>query len=146
MDGVEDPYNLGSLCRSLYASGVDGLILPERDWSEAEVTILKASAGAYEKLAIYWIRDEDELISFLNEKHIPLYCAYRACAKSIYDLQFPEDVCVAIGGALRGLSAKILKHADQNIVIPYGRDFRNALDTPSASAVIGFEILRQRSE
>lgn len=146
VDGVEDPYNLGSLCRSLYASGVDGLILPERDWSEAEVTILKASAGAYEKLAIYWIRDEDELISFLNEKHIPLYCAYRACAKSIYDLQFPEDVCVAIGGSLRGLSAKILKHADQNIVIPYGRDFRNALDTPSASAVIGFEILRQRSE
>ncbi len=146
VDGVEDPYNLGSLCRSLYAAGIDGLILPERDWSESEVTILKASAGAYEKLPIYWTSNEDELITFLNENHIPLYCAYRANAKSLYEIQFPSDVCVAIGGALRGLSAKVLAHSNQNVLIPYGRDFRNALDTPSASAITAFEILRQKSE
>lgn len=146
VDGVEDPYNLGSLCRSLYAAGIDGLILPERDWSESEVTILKASAGAYEKLPIYWIRDEADLITFLRENQIPLYCAYRSEAKSLYEIQFPKDVCVAIGGALRGLSAKVLNHSNQNILIPYGRDFRNALDTPSASAITAFEILRQKSE
>lgn len=48
IDGVEDPYNLGSISRTLYASGCDAMILPKRDWSFAEQTILKASAGAYE--------------------------------------------------------------------------------------------------
>lgn len=146
VDGVEDPYNLGSVCRSLYASGCDGLILPNRDWSKSETTILKASAGAYEKLPIYWIDLEQELVTYLQENHIPLYCAYRNHAKSLTDWQFPHSFCVAIGGALRGLSATVLQASSQNLVIEYGRDFRNALDTPSAVAVIAFEILRQQSE
>ena len=55
IDGVEDPYNLGSISRTLYASGCDAMILPKRDWSFAEQTILKASAGAYEKLPFYFV-------------------------------------------------------------------------------------------
>ncbi len=35
IDGVEDPYNLGSISRTLYASGCDAMILPKRDWSFA---------------------------------------------------------------------------------------------------------------
>ena len=39
---------------------------------------------------------------------------------------------------MRGLSKKILKHADENIYIQYGRDYRNALDTASSAAVFAF--------
>ena len=63
IDGVEDPYNLGSISRTLYASGCDAMILPKRDWSFAEQTILKASAGAYEKLPIYFVDSDEELTS-----------------------------------------------------------------------------------
>lgn len=146
IDGVEDPYNLGSVCRTLYASGCDGLILPNRDWSDAEVTILKASAGAFEKLPIYWIEKEEDLISYLDQHQIPLYCAYRANATNLFEIKFPKDVCIAIGGALRGLSATIINHSSKNIVIPYGREFRNALDTPSATAILSYELFRQKSE
>jgi 23S rRNA (guanosine2251-2'-O)-methyltransferase len=54
--------------------------------------------------------------------------------------------CLAIGGALRGLNANITSYSRQNIMIEYGRDFRNALDTPAACAVFGFEILRQHKK
>ena len=67
IDGIEDPYNLGSICRSLYAAGCNGLILMERDWSKVEPLILKASAGAFEHLSIYWIQKEEDLtIPFLR--------------------------------------------------------------------------------
>lgn len=144
IDGVEDPYNLGSVIRTLYASGCNALILPYRDWTMSETIILKASAGAYEKLPVYYVRNDQELIDYLKDLNMPLYCAYRNKAKAIYDVQYPENFCVAIGGALRGLSSKIINASTQNIVIEYGREFRNALDTASAAAVISFEITRQK--
>lgn len=144
IDGLEDPYNFGSVCRTLYAAGCTALFLPKRDWSKSESTILKASAGAYEKLDLYFVAEDETFIQYLKKFQIPLYCAYRDQATSIYDIDYPKTCCIAIGGALRGLSRKILDAANQNIVIDYARDFRNALDTPSATAVIAFEIARRR--
>ncbi len=145
VDGVEDPYNLGSVCRNLYASGCEALILPKRDWSNSEEIILKASAGAYERMDIFFIENEQDLVISLKKAQIPLICAYRKDAENIYNYMFPERFCIAVGGALRGLNKTILQASHQNLFIPYGRPFRNALDTPSACAVIGFEILRQKS-
>ena len=144
VDGIEDPYNLGSICRTLYASGCSALILPDRDWSMSESVIMKASAGAYERMDIYWIHTEDELISYLKKYNIPLYCASRKNAKGLYEIHFEKNFCMAIGGSFRGLSSMIESNSKQNVVIEYGREFRNALDAASAVSVISFEILRQR--
>ncbi len=144
INGVEDPYNLGSICRSLYAAGCQLLILPKRDWSYSEATILKASAGAYEKLHIVMIDKDQDLVDYVKKNHIPLYSAYRKDARSIYDTNFDTTCCIAIGGAMRGLSSTILKATDYNVFIEYGTDFRNALDSPSAASIFAFEYLRQK--
>lgn len=144
IDGLEDPYNLGSVCRTLYAAGCDGLILPLRDWQHAETIILRSSAGAFEKLPIYMVENDKAFIQYIRTNGIPLYCAYRNQAQSLYEVKFPKTCCIAIGGAYRGISRTLLDHATQNVYIEYGREFRNALDTSSACAVFGFEIMRQR--
>ena len=144
IDGVEDPYNLGSIARTLYASGADAMILPKRDWSFAEQTILKASAGAYEKLPIYFVNEDKDLVKYCKEKNLPILCAHRKDAVGLYDYTFESNFCLCLGGALRGLSSTITSNSKQNIVVEYGRDFRNALDSASAAAVFSFEILRQR--
>lgn len=144
-DGIEDPYNLGSVIRTLYAMGCNALILPKRDWSISETTILKASAGAYEKLAIYTIDSDTQLIDYLKQHSIPLYCAYRNNAIPLQETNFPNTFCIALGGALRGLSSKLIQASTQNIVIEYPQDFRNALDSPSAAAILAYEVARQNS-
>lgn len=146
INGVEDPYNLGSVCRSLYAAGCQCLVLPRRDWQSAESTLLKASAGAYEKMNIVMIDSDQELVDYAKTYDIPLLCAHRKSAKSLYSYSFPQTFCLCIGGALRGLSATITNASSQNLMIDYGADFRNALDTPSATAVMAFEVVRQRKE
>ena len=144
IDGVEDPYNLGSISRTLYASGCDAMILPKRDWSFAEQTILKASAGAYEKLPIYFVDSDEELVDYCKKNQLPILCAHRKDAVGLYDYAFESNFCLCLGGALRGLSSTITSASNQNIVVEYGRDFRNALDSASAAAVFSFEILRQK--
>lgn len=146
INGVEDPYNLGSVCRNLYAAGCQFLILPRRDWSMSESTLLKASAGAYEKMNIFMIESDDELVRYSKSNDIPLICAYRKDAVGLYSYPFPNTFCLCIGGALRGLSASIIQASSQNVMIEYDSDFRNALDTPSATAVMAFEVVRQRKE
>ena len=88
IDGVEDPYNLGSISRTLYASGCDAMILPKRDWSFAEQTILKASAGAYEKLPIYFVDSDEELVDYCKKNQLPILCAHRKDAVRLYDYAF----------------------------------------------------------
>ena len=47
---------------------------------------------------------------------------------------------------MRGLSKEVINMMNGHIYIPYANDFRNALNASSATSVIAYEILRQRSE
>ncbi|MHA1535510.1 MAG: TrmH family RNA methyltransferase [Promethearchaeota archaeon] len=48
LDGIEDPYNLGHTIRSLYAAGIDGIVMRQRSWLDVEGIIIKSSAGTSE--------------------------------------------------------------------------------------------------
>lgn len=143
VNGVEDPYNIGSICRTLYAAGCSQLVLDARDWSSSEKIILRASAGAYEKLDIVMIQHDTDLIEAAARQGLPLLCASRKDACALYDYTYPVNFVLAIGGALRGLSARLEAASSQNIYIAYRQDFRNALDSASAVAVFAFEYVRQ---
>ena len=53
LEGIEDPYNFGYALRSLYAAGVDGIVVPKRNWMSAAGTVCRSSAGASERLNIF---------------------------------------------------------------------------------------------
>lgn len=144
VSGIEDPYNLGSTVRTLYAAGASMLILPARDWSSADPILEKASAGAWDRLPICTIENDQELKDWALQHHLPLVCAARDNAVSLFAYTYPKDVVLVIGGALRGISNTLL-HGTTHVYIPYGRDFKNALDTPSAAAVMAFAWTRQQA-
>ena len=50
IEGIEDPYNFGYALRSLYACGVDGIVLSPRNWMSAASVVARSSAGASELL------------------------------------------------------------------------------------------------
>lgn len=144
LEGVEDPYNLGYVIRSLYAGGCTGLILRRREWNDAEAVILRSSAGAYEYLPIVMSYEPAELVHRLKADGIHTFAAYRKDASALYDNDFRGPTLLAIGGEMRGLSTAVLQECETNIYIPYANDFRNALNAAGASAVLAFEVMRQR--
>lgn len=143
-EGIQDPFNFGYTVRSLYSAGCTGLIMPERDWTGAESTILKSSAGAFEYMNIVMCPDPAQAVRYFRDKGCRCLAAMRKDAVSLYDADLTGPVLIALGGEMRGLSAGVLKETEQNIYIPYANDFRNALNASSAAAVIGFEAFRQR--
>lgn len=145
LEGVEDPFNLGYVIRTLYSAGCSGLIIRNRNWENAESTILKSSAGAYEYLNIVCSDDIPSLIQEVKKTGVKCYAAMRKDAISCYEVDYKDKVLLAIGGEMRGLSKSVLNEMDQNIYIPYANDFHMALNAAGASAVLSFEVLRQRN-
>ncbi|HET6363853.1 MAG TPA: RNA methyltransferase, partial [Nitrospirota bacterium] len=52
LDGVEDPRNLGAILRTAEATGVHGVIIPERRAVGLTETVAKAAAGALEYVPV----------------------------------------------------------------------------------------------
>ena len=144
LEGIEDPYNFGDSLRSVMAAGATGVIVPSRNWLTAASVVIKASAGASEYLPTLVSEDLGKTVLAARERGIKVYCAERRDAVSLYEKDLTEPVILAIGGEMRGLSRAVLDNADGNVFIPYGSDFRCALSASAASAVIGFEVMRQR--
>ena len=143
VEGVEDPFNLGYVIRSLYAAGCDGLLLDERDWQRAEPVILRSSAGAYEYMDIVLCDDMAKAVKTCRQKGIRCFAAMRKDAVPYDEADLKRPLLIAVGGEMRGLSSSVRNEIGNNIYIPYANDFRNALNAAGACAVLAFEVMRQ---
>ncbi len=142
LDGIEDPYNFGYALRSLYASGVDGIILTKRNWMSAAGVVCRSSAGASELFPMF-ISEDTEDLKFFSEKGYEIVCADIENSVSIYETELKKPIFVVVGGEKRGISAGVLELANKVVRLDYAREFPQALSAASASSIIAFEVLRQ---
>jgi len=143
LDGVEDPYNFGNAVRSLYASGVDGIIVPSRNWMGASGVVARSSAGTSELCPMLCAEDTLSAVSLFKSIGYTVACAGIRNSESLFDISLSKPLFVIIGGERRGISRSVLDQADHIVRIDYGREFRGSLSASSSAAVFGFEILRK---
>ena len=142
LEGVEDPYNFGYTVRSLYAAGVNGIILPPRNWMSAAGVVARASAGTSELIPLY-TANTDDAVTIFKKAGYKVLCAGIRDSVSVFDATLHYPILLVIGGEKRGISRNILDQADQIVRIDYGRSFRGSLSAASAATVLAFEIYRQ---
>ena len=145
LEGIEDPYNFGYALRSLYAAGVDGIVLCPRNWMSAAGVVARSSAGASELLPMAQC-DPTEAAALLKENGYRVVCAGIRDSVSLYSADMRRPLLLVIGGEKLGISRSVLSLADETVRIDYGRDFRGSLSTASAATVLGFEVLRQNPQ
>lgn len=63
LDQVQDPQNLGSICRTAECAGATGVVIPERRSAEVTPAVCKASAGAVEHLRIARVRNVADFLA-----------------------------------------------------------------------------------
>ncbi len=145
LDGVEDPFNYGQAIRALYAAGAHGLVVPERNWDSALNVVTRASAGASEYMPTTKVADAKEAIAFFKSHGLVIAAtAKETKSKSLYAVDLHRPLFMLIGGEHRGLNAATLALCDELLTIPYGRDFKADLDVTSSTAILAFEVMRQR--
>ncbi len=142
IEGIEDPYNFGYAIRSLYAAGVDGVILPERNWMSAAGVVCRSSAGASELLPMFTSTSVEAASFFKNSGYRVVGADVRTdVLLSGADLSLP--LLLIVGGEKRGISRKLLDECDLLVKIPYRRPFDAALSAASAVTMVAWEIMRQ---
>lgn len=144
IEGIEDPYNFGYSLRSLYATGCDGIILPERNWMSAAGVVARSSAGASELFPIFKA-DALEAAEFFKNLGYSIVCADENTDNVLgkCDLKYP--LLLIVGGEKRGISAALMNYADIKVKIEYKRDFKASLSAASATTMFAYEIMRQNS-
>jgi 23S rRNA (guanosine2251-2'-O)-methyltransferase len=147
LDGLEDPFNLGQAIRSLYAAGIDGLVVRARSWENAAGTVARASAGASEMIPTATVEGPQDAADACRERGLQVACAAsRPDAIPLHSADLTRPTFLLIGGERRGITRSFVDDADIRLRIPYGRRGAHALGAAAAAAVIAFEALRQRSE
>ena len=95
IEGIEDPYNFGYALRSLYAAGVDGVILPERNWLSAAGVVCRSSAGASELCTLYTYTDDT--CGIFKKAGYRVLCADTENAVSVYDTDCRKPLLLVVG-------------------------------------------------
>ena len=137
LDGIEDPFNLGYSIRSMYAFGINNLVLPTYDYSNKEAQILKSSAGAFEMINIIKCENIIDLIRQKKNEGYKVYALFRGeGSKDLFKENFNEKVFLIIGGEKRGIKKEVINECDDCLFIPYGSNFRNALNACSVVSIL----------
>jgi 23S rRNA (guanosine2251-2'-O)-methyltransferase len=144
LDQVQDPQNLGAICRTAECAGAAGVVVPERRSVAVTPAVCKASAGAVEHLPVAQVRN---LADFLAQaKAAGLWC-YGADADGdvSYDqLDYAGPVVLTLGSEGRGLRPRVAGACDTLISIPL-RGQVQSLSVSAAGAVLIYAAARARA-
>ena len=146
LDQVQDPQNLGSICRTAECAGAAGVVIPERRAAEVTPAVCKASAGAVELLKVARVRNIADFLADARGKGCWCYGASGE-AKVAYDA--PDyrggGVVLVLGREGEGLRPRVAKACDELIALPM-RGAIESLGVSAAAAVMLYEILQNREE
>lgn len=144
LDGIEDPFNFAYALRSLYASGVDAVILPERNFFTSSDTVIRSSAGASELIKACVVPDLAEACKELRSRgYFIVSTDKNNKAKDLYHARLSKPLCVVFGGEKRGIKQEILDISNLCIKIKYPRNCHYSLPACSAISIISFEVAKK---
>jgi 23S rRNA (guanosine2251-2'-O)-methyltransferase len=144
LDQVQDPQNLGSICRSAECAGAAGVVLPERRSAEVTPAVCKASAGAVEHLPLARVRN---LADFLADaKRAGLWCyGADAGARTSYDqVDWAGGAVLVLGSEGRGLRPRVAAACDGLVSLPM-RGRIESLSVGAAAAVLLYAAAAARA-
>lgn len=135
LDQVQDPQNLGSICRSAECAGAAGLIMPERRTAEVTPAVCKASAGAVEHLPIAQVRNLTDFLNAAKSQGLWCYGADAAGTMDYREVDFAGPVVLVMGSEGRGLRPRVASACDALISLPL-RGRIESLSVGAAAAVL----------
>lgn len=143
LDRITDTRNFGAITRTAEASGVDAIVIPEKESALITNEAIKASAGALNYVPICKERSLKNSVEELKNSGLKIISCTEKTEKSIYSLNYDQPVCIILGSEKDGISNNLLEISDEKVKIPMMGEI-DSLNVGSSAAVILYEIIRQR--
>jgi 23S rRNA (guanosine2251-2'-O)-methyltransferase len=141
LDQVQDPQNLGAICRSAECAGAAGVVLPERRSADVTPAVCKASAGAVEHLPIARVRNLADFLAAAKGAGLWCYGADAAGAQRYDEVDFGGGAVLVLGSEGRGLRPRVAASCDALVALPL-RGRIESLSVSAAAAVLLYAATR----
>jgi 23S rRNA (guanosine2251-2'-O)-methyltransferase len=144
LDQIQDPRNLGAICRVAESAGAAGVVIPERRSAEVTPVVCKASAGAVEHLPVARARN---VADWLAEAKGAGAWVYGASADGVpYERpDYAGRVVLVLGSEGRGLRPRVAQACDELVALPM-RGRIASLNVSAAAAALVYGVLQFRSQ
>lgn len=144
VDGVKDPRNLGALLRTAEATGVGGILIPDRRSCSITPTVVKSSAGGALHLKVCRIGNVVRALEELKGQGYWVVGLDMQGEVSLDEIDADALTVVVVGGEHQGLRKLVRKHCDSLVSLPMqGRV--SSLNLSVAVGVLLYEIIRKRT-
>ena len=143
LDQVQDPHNLGAVCRAAEVAGAASVVIAERRAASVSAAVCKASAGAVEHLPVARVRNVADWLGEAKEAGAWVYGAAAEARRSYTDVDWSGRAALVLGSEGSGLRPRVAESCDELISIPVAGRVES-LNASVAAAVILFEARRQR--
>jgi 23S rRNA (guanosine2251-2'-O)-methyltransferase len=144
LDQIQDPQNLGSICRTAECAGASGVVVPERGAATVTPAVCKASAGAVEHLAVARVRNMADFLSAAKRAGLWCYGAEAGAAMSYAELDYAGGVVLVLGSEGRGLRPRVASSCDLVVSLPV-RGRVGSLGVAAAAAVLMYAAASDRA-
>jgi 23S rRNA (guanosine2251-2'-O)-methyltransferase len=142
LDQVQDPRNLGAVCRSAEAAGAS-VAIPSRRSALVTAATCKASAGAVEHLAVARVGNLADWLARAKEGGAWIYGAQAEAETPYTQADLTGKVVLVLGSEGSGLRRRVAESCDLMVSIP-ASGWVGSLNVSAAAAVLLFEAVRQR--
>jgi 23S rRNA (guanosine2251-2'-O)-methyltransferase len=130
LDQVQDPQNLGAICRTAECAGASGVVIPERRAAEVTAAVCKSSAGAVEHLPVARVRNLADFLGEAKAAGIWCYGADAGAQTAYHAVDWKGPVVLVLGSEGRGLRPRVARACDALVSIP----LRGRIESLSVSA------------
>lgn len=141
LDQVQDPQNLGAICRTAEAAGAAGVVICERRAAQVTPAVCKASAGAVEHLALARVGNLADWLIAAREQGAWSYGADAQAETSFRTLDLSGRVILVLGGEGSGLRPRVAASCDGLVSIPTAGAV-GSLNVSVAAAILAFAANR----
>ena len=141
-DEIEDPHNLGAIIRTAEATGVHGVIIPERRSASLNATVAKAACGALEYVPVARVTNIANTIDALKERGVWVFGADMD-GDDYTRTDFDTPCALVIGNEGKGIGALTAKKCDAILSLPMLGKI-NSLNASVAAGILMYEVVRSR--
>jgi 23S rRNA (guanosine2251-2'-O)-methyltransferase len=143
LDQVQDPRNLGAVCRSAEFAGAVGVIVPDRRSAAVTAVTCKASAGAVEHLQVAHVRNLADWLADAKAAGFWIWGADADAKAAPWSVDFKGPTVIVLGGEGKGIRPRVAAACDGLVALPRRGEIES-LNVSAAATALLFEALRQR--
>lgn len=144
LDQIQDPHNLGAVCRVAECAGAAGVVIPERRAAQVTPAACRTSAGAVEHLPVARVGNVAAFLERAKRAGAWCYAAVAGAATAYDEPDYRGRVVLVLGSEGRGVRRRVASACDAQVSLPV-RGRVASLNVSTAAAALVYGILHLRA-